>query len=279
MQLAFSTLGCPAWSLDQILAFAAAHGYAAVELRGLGEHVDLRLSPPFSPARRAATRRHFADAGLTVCCASASASFADPAKRHASLDEVRAYVELAADLGCPRVRVFGGSPPPGQEDEETVAGVADCLAELGPFAGAHGVTLVLETHDAFSTGARVARVLERVEHAAVGALWDLHHPFRHGEDPVETARLLAPWLAHLHVKDSREGRYCLLGEGDVPVGEMLRLVRESRRAGDSAGGVLPARPDVVCVEWEKRWHPDIAEPEEALAQYARALRALLAEEE
>ncbi len=35
LPLAFSTLGCPKWSWAQILEFAAANGFAAIELRGV----------------------------------------------------------------------------------------------------------------------------------------------------------------------------------------------------------------------------------------------------
>src|SRR5207253_11451364 len=40
LPLGFSTLGCPAWTWPQILDFAAAHGYVAVELRGLQATMD-----------------------------------------------------------------------------------------------------------------------------------------------------------------------------------------------------------------------------------------------
>jgi sugar phosphate isomerase/epimerase len=262
LQLAFSTLGCPEWSLDQIVDAAVQHGYSAVEIRGIEGHVDLRQSPHFQSGQRADTGRAFRNAGLQICCLGSSASFADPQKRSASIQETRAYIEIAADLGCPMVRVFGGSAPADHPAEETVSRVAECLTGLAPVAEAHGVTLVLETHDAFSTGRRVAEVLAKVGHSAIGALWDLHHPFREGEDPTETFLALSPYLRHAHVKDSRDGRYCLLGEGDLPVPEMLTHL---------AHAPVP----FVSLEWEKRWHPEIAEPEVAFPQYAHTLRTYL----
>src|SRR5205085_2226853 len=51
----------------------------------------------------------------------------------------------------------------------------------------------------------------------------------------------------------------LLGEGEVPVRDMLGLL--------SAGGYQ----GWVSVEWEKRWHPEIAEPEVALPQHLAVL--------
>ena len=51
----------------------------------------------------------------------------------------------------------------------------------------------------------------------------------------------------------------LLGEGEVPVREMLGLL--------TAGGYR----HWISVEWEKRWHPEIAEPEVALPQHLSVL--------
>jgi len=42
MRLAFSTLSCPAWTLEQIVRAAVDYGYTGVELRGIASHADLR---------------------------------------------------------------------------------------------------------------------------------------------------------------------------------------------------------------------------------------------
>ncbi len=267
MKLAFTTLGCPSWTLDQVVRAAVEYGYQGVEVRGLGPHVDLRESPEFSASQRPNTRRRFEDAGLAICCLGASSSFANPDRVAGSINEASAYVELAAELGCPLVRVFGGTAPEGESQEEAAARVAGALSELAPFAREHRVTLVLETHDSFSTGAKVAGALRQVASDSVGALWDLHHPYRQGEAPEETYAELAPYLRHTHVKDSRDGAYCLLGEGDVPVREMIRLLRRAPAQGP--------RPEWLSLEWEKRWHPEIADPEVAFPQYARTLKTYL----
>jgi sugar phosphate isomerase/epimerase len=256
--LAFSTLGCPAWDLDRILAAATEYGYGAVELRGYLADMDLPKAAPFTPENRAATRRRFEDAGVNVCCVSSSGVVAQ-----GNLDHVRAHAELARELRCPVVRVFGGKLPEELPRMEGIARFAETLRGFGDAAQAEGVAIVLETHDSFSTGAEVAELLTAAAHPAVFSLWDLHHPFRQGEAPEETDRFLGPTLRHVHVKDGRDGTYTLLGDGDVPVFPMLDLVL--------AGGYAGA----ISLEWEKRWKPDIADPEVAFPQYARALRAYL----
>ena len=257
--IAFSTLGCPGWDLDRILSAAEEYGYDAVELRGYLESMDLPLAEPFTPERRAETRKRFEDAGIALCCVSSSGVVTK-----GNLDHVRSHVELAAALGCPIVRIFGGAMDKELSPEHAFARAVASLREFGDAAQAEGVRLVLETHDSFSTGKSVSGLIAAAAHPAVQSLWDLHHPFRQGEAIEATAAYLLPTLGHTHVKDSRpDGAYCLLGEGDIPTFPMLDLILDAGYTG------------AISLEWEKRWHPEIAEPEVAFPQYARGLRAYL----
>src|SRR5437899_2177260 len=73
LPLGFSTLGCPAWTWPQILDFAAAHGYVAVELRGLQATMDLRQAPGLAPGRLEDAKRTLAGHGGRVAAATACA--------------------------------------------------------------------------------------------------------------------------------------------------------------------------------------------------------------
>jgi sugar phosphate isomerase/epimerase len=129
------------------------------------------------------------------------------------------------------------------------------------------VAIGVETHDAFSASAVVAELLALVDSAAVGAVWDSHHPHRMGERAADVWANLGPRILLAQVKDARPdpGRddgwqLVPLGEGEVPVRDMLALL--------AAGGYQ----GWVSVEWEKRWHPEIAAPEVALPQHLAMLR-------
>ncbi|MDX1931753.1 MAG: sugar phosphate isomerase/epimerase family protein [Capsulimonadales bacterium] len=258
-RIAFSTLGCPEWDLDRILRGATEYGYDAVELRGYRDRIDLTQAEPFLPSHRERTRQRFAEAGIGICCVSSSGVVAE-----GNLDHVRAHVELARDLGAPLVRVFGGNLPEDEPREEALDRFATTLRAFGEAARAEAVTIVLETHDAFSVGQAVAELLERTAHPSVFALWDLHHPYRQGESPEETDHYLAGKVLHTHLKDSRNGTYTLLGEGDVPLFAMLDLL--ARRGYEG----------VLCLEWEKRWISSLAPPETAFPQFVSVMKRYLA---
>jgi sugar phosphate isomerase/epimerase len=271
MKLAVTTLGCPEWTLPEIISRVKEYGYDAVELRGLGPDLDLTQSPAFNtPGAIAESKRAFADAGLEICALDSSASFAtaDPAEREKMLSHAKQFVDLALALDCPYVRVFGGATPEGEERSPAVARVAECLLAVGDHAAknAGSVSVLLETHDAYSTGAQVAEVLSQAQHPNVGCLWDLHHPARHGETARQTYDAIEPYIRMTHVKDSKPGgTYCLLGEGDIPIKEMIQLLH--------AGGY----DGYLSLEWEKRWIAALAPAEEVFPQYAKKLREYLAE--
>ena len=132
-----------------------------------------------------------------------------------------------------------------------------------------GVIVVIETHDAWTNSQDVRDLLQAVALPSVKVLWDTHHTYRFGEPPARTQELLGDAIAYIHVKDSRltgsgpeAWTYCLLGEGDVPLAEICTVLKKSDYTG------------YLSLEWEKKWHPEIAAPEIALPQAVPYLRAL-----
>lgn len=262
MRLAFTTLACPTWSLEQAAEAAAGYGYEGLELRLLdGEVVQGNLSAE----QQARVRRVCADSGLTLCCLDTSLGMADPAT---SLDDGYAFLDLAAALDAPMMRVFGRAPE-GEALEEAARRAAERLSVLAQRGQEIGVRVALETHDSFAAGKAVAACLRDVENEYAGALWDTLHPVRVGETADETLDLIGGRLLHMHIKDGNVppniNECRLLGEGTVPVPAILRAL-----SGRGYQGWL-------AVEWEKKWQPQIADPEVALPQYAETLRRYLGE--
>src|SRR6478672_7989666 len=72
LPIAFSTLGCPAWSLAKILDFAEAQKFSAVELRGLEGNLDLPSHPAFSAEHIAQTKGDIRAHGLKIASVSTS---------------------------------------------------------------------------------------------------------------------------------------------------------------------------------------------------------------
>jgi len=267
--IAFSTLGCPAWDWQKILDFAHQHGFSAIELRGLKGKMDLPSDPQFAADRIEQTKKDIHTAGLRIACVSSSAQLyvEDPSKREKELADARRFIDLAGTLGAPYVRVFGGkaendnNPAP---DDATKKRVAAGLRELGSYATPHNVTVIIESHDHFTSSATLKDVLSAADSEHVGLLWDAHHTFAtSNEDPEFTVKQLGPWIRHTHLKDSvgtgEDRKYVLTGRGTVPIQRQIAALRSIDYKG------------FYCFEWEKVWHPDLTDPEIAIADYARVV--------
>jgi sugar phosphate isomerase/epimerase len=269
LPIAFSTLGCPAWDLQKILNFAGEHGFAAIELRGLQGNLDLPSHPAFAAERIAETKRDILSRHLRVACVSSSASLheSDPEKRSKILADARRFIDLASTLDAPYVRVFGSSSDsahPVVPSDDLKARVAAGLRELGDYAGPRKVTVIIESHDDFTASASLADILHRADSKSVGLLWDAHHTFADSnEDPKFTVQQLGPWIRHTHLKDSvgtgGDRKYVLTGRGNVPIKKQIDALRSIDYKG------------FYCFEWEKVWHPNLEDPEIAIADYARVV--------
>ena len=258
LRIAFSTLAFPDASLASAVSLGRQWGYAGVELRLIdGELIDPRMPA----AARAQVKRTVTAAGLPVVAVDSSIRLTgeDPGP------DLRRLLELASDWESPLVRVFGGALAADRaERQEQLRAAAGVLEACVPLARRLGVAIGVETHDDFSASSVVASLLAMADPEWVGAVWDSHHPHRVGESPADVYANLGRRILLAQVKDARrtpggDWELVLLGEGEVPVIQMLELLVSAGYRG------------WISVEWEKRWHPEIAEPQVALPQHLSVL--------
>ena len=104
-------------TIEESIQAAAKIGYDGIEARSAKEHahgVDLDTDAD----QRSEIKQKAADAGIAICCVSASIRYADPATNPEARDDTLRYIDLAGDLGVPIIRVFGG--PISQEQPPAV---------------------------------------------------------------------------------------------------------------------------------------------------------------
>ncbi|MDF2709431.1 MAG: barrel protein [Nonomuraea muscovyensis] len=253
MKLAVSTLGMPGEGLDRAVEVATEHGCQGLELR---LHPDTGVHAGLGAEERRSVRERVAAAGLEIAALAGYAGVCEPGPDEPVVEQILGDLALAADLGAPGVRVFprGADPAVGARRLKAVSGAARDL----------GVRVLVETHDALATGAGVARVLDEAAcPETTGVIWDLLHPWRHGEPPAETLRALGPWLAYVQVKDAVSAEDTTpvpMGTGSVPLEECGELLRGAGYDG------------WVSLEWERTWYPHVAPVEEILPGAAAWVR-------
>jgi sugar phosphate isomerase/epimerase len=258
---AFSTLGCPELSLAETCALAARHGIEGIELRALAGTTDLpaHFRRKFgSPAGLAAHLRQFPARIVSLDTSWKLGAPPDETERRNFLD----FVPWAEALGLNWLRVFdlnGSKPGEPRNRAARIDQMAESAAWWRTQRREQGwkVDIMVETHDVITDGASIEQLAAAVPGVAI--LWDTHHTWRAGEDPLATWRAIRDRVVHVHVKDSvsRPGShpphaYVRPGEGEFPMAAL--------RAALQAEGFRGA----VSLEWEKLWHPSLPSLDEAL---------------
>ena len=244
----------PDWTLTEALAGLKRHGYQGLEARvEWNHHSGIEVS--LSQSERAAVRHQVEDAGLELCAVATSVRSAeeDAGKRAQHMDDLRRYIDLAADLGAGVVRTFGGQRPRDRELKYIVDYVVVAYLSVLDQAAARGVTVLLETHDDWSHSSDVRAVIEQANHPNLRVLWDFMHTQRMMETPAETFANIGHLARHVHGHDgiyparrqeradSGHGRGRLRPRHTPEAAVAGRLRRLLLRRGDPRAG-QPARP-------------------------------------
>jgi sugar phosphate isomerase/epimerase len=266
--LSFSTLGCPDWPLEKILDVAVANNYNGIEIRGIQREMDLSKSPHFnSDANIKETRKKFSDKNLKIVGLGSSAAMhhADGNERAKAMDEARRFIEIADKAGCPYVRVFPNNFPKEISKEKTMELMSAGLNDLANFSKGTNVKVVMETHGDLIWSDDLVKVMNTVDAKKVGLVWDISNMWTvTKEDPKMVYDKLKKWIWHTHIKDislaGGKQQYTLFGEGDVPAFDAIDMLEKNNYKG------------YYSFEWEKMWHPEIAEPEVAIPHYAQAMK-------
>ncbi len=206
------------FTLDELLALCTKYGYRGLECRAQLEHkhgVELTASP----AERAEIRRRFANSPVELVGISTSCRFEFPEaeKRREQVDLAKRFIDLAADVGAPQIRVFGNAFPPGSDKQEVVRNVGECLRRIAEHAEGSGVDCNLEMHGDFYYWEHTVRAVQLADHPRVGIVYNC--------DPRETkwgaiATFIHPaasHLRHVHLHNLEDTPY--------PYPEMFRVLK------------------------------------------------------
>ena len=272
MKFAFSTVSCPKWDFETIVARAREYGYDGVEVRGfLNESVLTSANVFLSDPRK--VQRTFDAGGVKIACLASSIAMRQPGPawkfwgrgpNDRSAAELRTFIDTAQQLGCPLVKIFDSQVRPGQTRDGAGVQLGDWLLPLADYAAQRDVVIVIENALSFRTAKEMWAILDRLQHPSVACCWDVFNAAMIGESPYFSVPVLNSKIAYTQVKDATFGplgaSYCKLGEGDVPVQKFI-----TRLMGVGYNGY-------VTVEWEKAWLPGLAEPEEILPHAIVKLR-------
>jgi len=271
MNLSTTTLANPEWDLATILERYPAYGYRSLDFRGCSGEMLLWNLPEFS-RDLSDTAARITDAGLTVSCISTGIRTVGTGsdRRDEIESELNPTLEICRALGAGQIRVFGGAYDEAVlEREAAVAQVGANLRAIADRAVDFGVDVLLETHDAWTRSEDALAATTAAARPNVGLCWDIKHTYWVAEEtPLATWRKIGALVRNTHWKDvvrgerARGDRLCLCGEGQVPLADAFQVLEAHGYDGP------------LTLEWEKRWHPEIEEPEFALPHFVTYMQSL-----
>ena len=174
--------------------------------------------------------------------------------------------DLAAELGAPGLRVFGDTIQPGADRASTQSWIAESIRKLAESTAAKGVEVWLENHGDFAAADEIAAILLQAASPNGGVVWDPANSFR-SHPGTACARCSSDWERRFAMFTSRicstikDGwKYVLTGEGIFPLLELKATLEDLQY------------DRFLSFEWEKKWHPEIADADIALPHFARWFR-------
>ncbi|MEW4568145.1 sugar phosphate isomerase/epimerase family protein [Tautonia sp. JC769] len=203
-------------------------------------------------------RRHAFLRGLDISGTAIGNDFcvAPGPDREAQLALARTWIDRAAVLNAPMIRVFAGRTPRGESEEVAVARAIEGFKEVLPYAAEKGVFLALENHGGITASSdQMMALIEAIDHPYFAVNLDTGN-FR-TEDPYGDLARIAPYAVNVQVKTeiSRAGE----PKQEADLGRLIQILRDVKYSG------------YVVLEYEAA-----EDPMTAIPRHVKRLRELIA---
>ena len=185
---------------QDVVAFCGTLGVDGIEIR----------HDYWSDCSPSTIRKICGDAGLPIITYLFDADLAVPkSNRRAVIDQVYRLIDRTAELGATGVffipGIFKEQWPLELQRGWLIEGIHECAER----ARSVGVTLLSENIDYppvrpfMGRGRDCAKICAEVDSAGFRLIYDVCAPLFVEEDSLETLRVMAPYIAHVHFKNSR----------------------------------------------------------------------------
>ncbi|HEX4148841.1 MAG TPA: sugar phosphate isomerase/epimerase family protein [Pirellulales bacterium] len=239
-------------TLEDFIRDCARMGLDATEL------TSYYFAPDVSPAQLRAIKRLAFCEGLDISGTAIRNEFSLPPgkQRDEQIAHVKHWIDNAAVLGAPVIRIYSGKVQKGQTEADARKLAIEGIEECCQYAGEHGVYLALENHGGLTT--TIDGILQLVE--AVKSPWfavNLDTGNFHSSNPYDDIARLAPYAVNVQVKVMMHPE----GGGKEPA-DFSRLAKILKEAGYRG---------YIVLEYEEAEDPRVACP-----RFVEQLRAAFA---
>lgn len=234
------------WDLSTLIEKCRTIGIEGVELRTTHAH---GVEPALTNEQRLDVRKRFEGSGVVLWGLGSICEFhsTDPAVVKRNVEDCKAFVLLAADVGARGVKVRPNGLPEGVPIEKTLEQIGLALRECGRFASEHGIEIWLEVHGKESCHPPYVRaMLDHCGHPAVGACWNGNPADVKDGSVKEYFELLRPNLTSCHINQIWQPAY--------PWKEFFSLLKASKYDRYTLAEIPEsADPDAVLRYYRALW--------------------------
>jgi len=218
----------PGMTLFQLLDFCAEQNFDGIDPTGY-----FFPGYPNAPTDKYINdfKRRAFQLGLDISGTGVRNNFASPDKqsREKDIQHVKEWVEVAAKMGAPVLRVFAGKVPEGYENkwDEVADWMVDCLAQCAEFGKEYGVLIGVQNHgDMLKTADETIEVVKRVNSDWFGVIVDTGYFMT--EDPYIDIEKVIPYAVNWQVKESPFGKASPIR---TDLDRLMKIVRRSGYRG------------------------------------------------
>lgn len=164
------------------------------------------------------------------------------ADRSKAVDFIKSMIEAGAKHNAPAIiGSMQGRFGDGVDKETALGYLADALAELGSFAGRHGVPLIFEPLNRYETNLVNTvedglNLLRRINNSHVKLLADLFHMNIEEADIAESLKRGASDIGHVHFVDSNRRP---AGNGHIDLASASAALKQMQYNGYASAEALP----------------------------------------
>ncbi len=230
MKLSFSTNKWNNFTLADFFELAKQYKFSGIEIHGIEDMIDKNVTDIY---------HKLIEYNISIACIDIVNDISTHTQE--ALAEFEKCLDVCDKLRIPYIRIKARG-----EDN-----VDKFISEALPKAEEAKKVLLVETMGVYADTSKLRELLVEYASDYLGALWDLHYPYRvWGETPEQTIKNLGAYVKHIHVKDS-EGTddHSLIGEGNMPIADFINALRSVNYAG------------FMSIEWNPAWYEEIDDPD------------------
>lgn len=262
MKLSFSTKGWHNYSFDSFCDTAKDLGFGGIELHNVNNPLFTDSNGAFHDYTSAATVRRLYEKNLQIPCIDVLTDIADTQKVEEAECEFAKCLNIASNLKISYIRVKAEN----SSDFETAYN--NCLKfveKVLPAATQKNITVLIETSGLFSQTSNLCKILDYFACDNLAALWNMSAAYFEGGESSETIiKNLGAYIKHVHINDGEktDGSVtpCLIGEGELPIGDMMLALRSVNYDG------------FISLVWDPSWCSEIDDMEIVFAQYVNYMK-------